>query len=239
MAQITRLNKFLAECGVASRRHADAIISEGRVKINNKIVTELGTKLEPFNDTVTVDDVIVKPTGHDVVIMFNKPKGCLTTMSDDRGRKTVMDYIDLKLPRLFPIGRLDYDTEGLLLLTNNGDLANKLMHPSGEVPKTYRVKVEGEMPEHKLAQLRKGVVIDGEVTARSKVKLVEFKDNISVLDITITQGKNRQVRKMIESVEKEVLFLKRISIGDLRLGGLSRGAYRYLNDAEMEYLMRI
>lgn len=239
MAQITRLNKFLAECGVASRRNADAIITEGRVKINNKVVTELGTKIEPFNDTVTVDDIIVKPMSRDVVIMFNKPKGCLTTMSDDRGRKTVMDYIDLKLQRLFPIGRLDYDTEGLLLLTNNGDLANKLMHPSSEVPKTYRVKVEGEMPEHKLAQLRKGVVVDGEVTSRSKVKLVEFKDNISVMDITITQGKNRQVRKMIEAVEKEVLFLKRISIGELRLGGLSRGAYRYLNDAEMDYLMRI
>lgn len=239
MARLKRLNKFLAESGVASRRNADDLIIGGTVKVNGKVVTELGTKIEEFNDTVTVNDIIVKPAAKDVFIMFNKPKGCLTTMSDDRGRKTVMDYIDLKLPRLFPIGRLDYDTEGLLLLTNNGEIANKISHPSNEVPKTYRAKVEGEMPEHKLAQLRKGVMVDGELTKRCKVKLVEFKDNISSVDITITEGRNRQIRKMIEAVEREIIFLKRMSIGDIKLGGLSRGKYRYLNDTEIEYINRL
>lgn len=239
MAQIERLNKYMAESGVASRRNCDDIITSGRVKVNGKAVTELGVKIAPFNDTVTVDDIIIKPRDKDVVIMLNKPKGCLTTLSDDRGRKTVMDYIDLSLPRLFPIGRLDYDTEGLLLLTNNGDLANKIAHPSLEIPKTYRARVEGELPEHMLAQLRKGVIIDGEKTRRAKLKLLEFKDGISTVDVTITEGRNRQVRKMFETVERNVIFLKRIAVGELRLGGLGRGAYRYLNDAELEYLKRI
>ena len=134
---------------------------------------------------------------------------------------------------------MDYDTEGLLILTNDGDLAYKLTHPSYEVPKTYSVKVEGEMPEHKLAQLRKGVLVDGEKTKRSKVKLIEYKDGVSKLEVTITEGKNRQIRKMFEVVEREVFFLKRIAVGELRLGGLARGGYRYLNDDEIYYLKNI
>lgn len=238
MAKKERLNKYLAECGVASRRNADKIITDGRVKVNGKIIDELGYKVETFNDTVTVDDLVVKPTQNNVVIMFYKPKGCITTTSDEKGRKTIFDYLDLNIPHLFPVGRLDYDTEGLLLLTNNGELANKLTHPSNEVPKTYLVKVRGEMPEHKLAQLRKGVEIDGVLTKRCKVKLLDYKDDISRLEMTITEGRNRQIRKMFISVEREVLFLKRIAIGELKLGGLSRGAYRYLTDEEINYLER-
>lgn len=235
-----RLNKYLASTGVASRRGADKLIAEGKVKVNGKVVTELGTNINEKNDTVTVEDVIVKPETELKYVMFYKPKGCITTVSDEKGRKTIYDYLeDLKIPHLFPVGRLDYDTEGLLLLTNDGDLAYKLTHPSYEVPKTYLVKVAGEMPEHKLAQLRKGVMIDGEKTKRAKVKLLDYKDDISKLQITITEGKNRQIRKMIEAVEKEVLFLKRIAIGDLRLGGLARGGYRFLNDFEVEYLKNL
>lgn len=239
MARLERLNKYLAECGVASRRGADQVIADGRVKINGKTVTELGTRVNIYNDTVAVDEVICKPNNKSVVIMFNKPKGCVTTTSDEKGRKTIYDYIDITSPRLFPIGRLDYDSEGLLLLTNDGNLANKITHPSYEITKTYLVKVAGEMPEHKLAQLRKGVMVDGSLTKRSKVKLLEFKDGISRLEVTISEGRNRQVRKMFQAVEREVIFLKRVAIGDLRLGGLSRGGYRYLNEYELEYLKNL
>lgn len=236
MAREERLNKFLAECGVASRRGADQMIADGRVKVNGKVVAELGQKVNIFNDTVMVDDIVCKKNKKCVVIMFNKPKGCVTTKNDEKGRKTVFDYIDITSPRLFPIGRLDYDSEGLLLLTNDGDLANKITHPSFEITKTYIVKVKGEMPENKLAQLRKGVLVDGTLTKRSKVKLLEYENGISRLEVTISEGRNRQVRKMFEAVEREVIFLKRVAVGELRLGGLSRGGYRYLNDYEIEYL---
>lgn len=232
-----RLNKYLASCGAASRRGADKLIQDGRVRVNGKVVTELGTSVNPANDSVTVDGVRVKPVADYTYIMLYKPKGCITTVNDELGRKTVYDYLtDVDVPHLVPVGRLDYDTEGLLLLTNDGDLTFSLTHPSHEVEKTYIVKVEGEMPEHKLAQLRKGVVIDGVKTNRSRVKLLEYKDGISRLRVSITEGRNRQVRKMFEAVEREVIFLKRIAVGELRLGGLARGAYRYLTDAEIAYL---
>ena len=232
-----RLNKYLASCGAASRRGADKLIQDGRVRVNGKVVSELGTSVNPANDSVTVDGVRVKPVAEYTYIMLYKPKGCITTVNDELGRKTVYDYLtDIDVPHLVPVGRLDYDTEGLLLLTNDGDLTFSLTHPSHEVEKTYIVKVEGEMPEHKLAQLRKGVVIDGVKTNRSRVKLLEYKDGISRLRVSITEGRNRQVRKMFEAVEREVIFLKRIAVGELRLGGLARGAYRYLTDAEIAYL---
>ena len=235
-----RLNKYLASTGVASRRNADKLIAEGRVRVNGKTVTELGKSINEVNDTVMVDDKIVKPASDYSYVMFYKPKGCITSVNDEKGRKTIYDYLsELKIPHLVPVGRLDYDTEGMLLLTNDGDLAHKLTHPSFEVPKTYLVKVKGEMPEHKLAQLRKGVVVDGELTKKCKVKLLEYKDGESKLQITITEGKNRQVRKMFEAVEREVIFLKRIAVGELRLGGLSRGGYRYLSEEEVYYLKHI
>ncbi len=232
-----RLNKYLASCGAASRRGADKLIQDGRVRVNGKVVAELGTSVNPANDSVTVDGVRVKPVAEYTYIMLYKPKGCITTVNDELGRKTVYDYLtDVDVPHLVPVGRLDYDTEGLLLLTNDGDLTFSLTHPSHEVEKTYIVKVEGEMPEHKLAQLRKGVVIDGVKTNRSRVKLLEYKDGISRLRVSITEGRNRQVRKMFDAVEREVIFLKRIAVGELRLGGLARGAFRYLTDAEIAYL---
>lgn len=225
---------------MASRRNADKLIAEGRVRVNGKTVTELGKSINEVNDTVMVDDKIVKPASDYSYVMFYKPKGCITSVNDEKGRKTIYDYLsELKIPHLVPVGRLDYDTEGMLLLTNDGDLAHKLTHPSFEVPKTYLVKVKGEMPEHKLAQLRKGVVVDGELTKKCKVKLLEYKDGESKLQITITEGKNRQVRKMFEAVEREVIFLKRIAVGELRLGGLSRGGYRYLSEEEVYYLKHI
>ena len=235
-----RLNKYLASCGIASRRESEKIILDGRVSVNGKIVKELSTQVNEERDRVMVDGIQVKPVADYSYIMMYKPKGCVTTLKDDKGRKTVYSYLeDLNIPHLVPVGRLDYDTEGLLLLTNDGELVHSLTHPSHEVPKTYVVKVEGQVLEHKLAQLRKGVVIDGVKTAKSKVKLVEFKDNISRFEVTIHEGRNRQIRKMFEAVGHEVIFLKRVSVGNVRLGGLARGTYRYLNDDEIEYLKRL
>ena len=235
-----RLNKYLASCGVASRRESEKLILEGRVKINGKLVKELSTQVNEERDHVTVDGNAVTPVNEYSYIMMYKPKGCVTTLKDEKGRKTVFSYLeDLNIPHLVPVGRLDYDTEGLLLLTNDGELVHALTHPSHEVEKTYLVKVEGEVPEHKLAQLRKGVMVDGQITAKARVKLLEFKDGISKLEVTIHEGRNRQIRKMFEAVEREVIFLKRISVGRVRLGGLSRGSYRYLNDKEIDYLKRL
>jgi len=235
-----RLNKYLASCGVASRRESEKLILEGRVKINGKLVKELSTQVNEERDHVTVDGNAVTPVNEYSYIMMYKPKGCVTTLKDEKGRKTVFSYLeDLNIPHLVPVGRLDYDTEGLLLLTNDGELVHALTHPSHEVEKTYLVRVEGEVPEHKLAQLRKGVMVDGQITAKARVKLVEFKDGISKLEVTIHEGRNRQIRKMFEAVEREVIFLKRISVGRVRLGGLSRGSYRYLNDKEIDYLKRL
>lgn len=233
-----RLNKFLASCGAASRRGADELIASGRVRVNSIVVTELGKMVETDNDTVTLDGKKVEPVSKMTYIMLYKPKGCITSLRDEKGRKTVYDYLDLEVPHLVPVGRLDYDTEGLLLLTNDGELVNRLAHPSGEVPKSYLVRAEGEFPEHILAKLRKGVEIDGVKTKRSKVKLLEQGEKEAKLLVTITEGRNRQVRRMFEAVERNVVFLKRVAIGDLRLGGLARGAWRYLREEEVEYLKR-
>ncbi|MDE5618404.1 MAG: rRNA pseudouridine synthase [Clostridia bacterium] len=234
-----RLNKYLASCGAASRRGADELIAQGRVKINGKIVDTLGATVNLNNDTVTLDDKKVVPVSKNTYIMMYKPKGCITSVKDDKGRKTVFDYLEKDIPALVPVGRLDYDSEGLLLLTNDGELAYKLTHPSSEVPKTYLVKAEGQFPEHILAKLRKGVEIDGQLTKRCRVKLKEQGEKEAKLEITITEGRNRQIRKMVEAVERNVVFLKRIAIGNLRLGGLSRGAWRYLRDDEVEYLKKL
>jgi len=234
-----RLNKYIAECGIASRRGADKLISEGKVKVNNKTVTALGTEINEYNDTVTVDDRKISLVKRDIYIVLNKPKGCVTTVKDDKGRKTVMDYISVKDKRLFPIGRLDYDTEGLVILTNDGDMAYKLTHPSHEIPKTYLVKIEGSVEESEIAKLRNGVPLDGVMTHRSKVKILGEEEGLTRLEITIYEGKNRQVRRMFEYIGKNVVFLKRTKIGDLKLGGLGRGMSRYLSDKEIDILKRL
>ena len=234
-----RLNKYIAECGVASRRGADCLIEEGRIKVNGKSVTQPGTVIDEDNDTVLLDGKKIERVRRSIYLMLNKPKGCVSTVKDDKGRKTVLDYIDIKDKRLFPIGRLDYDSEGLLLLTNDGDLAFKLTHPSHDIPKTYIAKVEGEVPESDLAVLRKGIVLDGIQTHRAKIKLLEYTEGISRLEVAIYEGRNRQVRRMFESIGKQVVFLKRTGIGDLRLGGLSRGTYRYLTEKEIQLLKNL
>ncbi len=233
-----RINKYIAEAGVCSRRAADKLIADGAVKVNGRVCRELGKDINIYNDSVAVNGVrAVLPTEY-TYIMFNKPKGCVTTASDDRGRKTIFDYIDID-KRLFSVGRLDYDTEGLLLLTDDGDLAYKLTHPSHEIDKTYHLSVEGEVKEGDLAVLRKGVEIDGVKTKPCKIKFLEFSDGLSKIEITIHEGRNRQIRKMFESKGYNIVFLRRISVGNLRLGGLGRCMHRPLRDDEILYLKKL
>lgn len=230
-----RLNKYLAECGVCSRRKADEIIAAGRVSVNGRKAAELGTEVREGTDVVFLDGKKIVPVTHYEYLMFNKPKGCVTTRSDEKGRKTVFDYIGTER-RLVPVGRLDYDSEGLLLFTDDGDLTYRLTHPSVAVPKTYIVKIEGEIAESDLAILRKGATYEGVKFSRCKVKLLGEENGLSRLEVVITEGKNREIRKMFAAVEKNVVFLKRTAIGDLRLGGLGRGCSRELNEYEIAYL---
>ena len=233
-----RINKYIAEAGVASRRNADQLIKEGKVSINGKKIAECGVDVNVENDVVYVDGVRITPIRRHTYIMFNKPKGCITTAQDEFGRKTVFDYLEqFEGKGLFPVGRLDYDSEGLLLLTNDGALAQVLTHPSYEVPKTYLVKIEGTIADEELKKIRNGVKsLDGVRYAPAKVFVKEQKDNFTRLEITVTEGKNREVRKIFEAVGKNVVFLCRRKIGELSLGGLTRGTARYLSDKEIAYL---
>lgn len=232
-----RLNKYLADCGVGSRRECDALIADGQVKVNGKVAT-LGQMVDD-NAKITVRDKRIGDKQKLYYIMLNKPKGCVTTVKDDLGRKTVMDFVSDIKARLYPVGRLDYDTEGLLILTNDGDLSNRLTHPSNEINKTYICRVSGMLKENERATLEKGVLIDGVKTAPAKVKIVEQDQHHTRCEVTIHEGRNHQVKKMFEAVGKEVEFLKRVAVGDLRLGGLKRGEYRFLNEVEVDYLKRM
>ena len=230
-----RINKYLAEKGVASRRHADEMIASGRVKINGVVATLGATVSE--NDEVCVDEQILskEETALEYYIM-NKPKGVLCTVSDDRGRKTVMDFLPEGTGRVFPIGRLDYETEGLLLLTNDGDLAFRLTHPTSEIPKTYMARIEGTMTEKDLNRIRSGIELDGIMTKKCKAHIVETNKAYTKVHITITEGRNRQIRRMFEAIGRTVAFLKRVSIGNLKLSGLDRGETRKLTEQEIAYL---
>ena len=230
-----RINKFLADKGIASRRHADAMIAAGRVKINGVVAT-LGASVED-KDEVTVDgNPVSREESKLEYYIMNKPKGVVCTVSDDRGRKTVMEYLPQTNARIFPVGRLDYETEGLLILTNDGDLAFRLTHPMNEVPKTYMAKIEGTMTEKDLNPIRSGVELDGVMTKKCKAHIVETNKAYTKVHITITEGRNRQVRRMFESLGRTVELLKRVSIGKLKLTGLDRGEVRALTEEEIMYL---
>ena len=223
-----RINKFLAENGIASRRHADEMVSAGRIKINGQTAL-LGADDKP----------IARAEKKLEYYIMNKPKGILCTVSDDRGRKTVMNLLPAGAGRVFPVGRLDYATEGLLLLTNDGELAYRLTSPKNEIPKTYLVRVEGTMSEKDLNRIRSGIELDGVLTKKCKAHIVETNKAYTKIHITITEGKNRQVRRMFEAVGRNVDFLKRIKIGELTLRGLDRGEVRSLNDEEISYLKNL
>ncbi len=232
-----RLNKYLAACGVASRRDCDELIKQGRVKVNGAVAS-LGMEADE-GDEVTVDGnkVVLKKNEY---YILNKPKGYLSTVSDDKGRRTVLDLLPSNVGRIYPVGRLDYDSEGLLILTTDGELAQRLTHPSNEVPKTYLVKIEGTATEATLNPIRSGVEIDGGyVTKKCKAHIVETNKDYTKIHITITEGKNREIRKMFAAIGREVTLLKRIKVGELTLRGLNRGAYRKLTKQEVAYLMSL
>lgn len=236
-----RLNKYLADSGVCSRRGGDKLITEGRVKVNGRTVTELGYDVNEENDTVWADGKKVAPVKKYQYYMLNKPKGCISAVTDDRGRKTVMDFIkEAEKVRLFPVGRLDYDSEGLLIITNDGDLANRLTHPKNAVPKTYTLKVEGKLENADLDPLRRGVDLgEGQKSGKAKIKILGQEERTTRIEITITEGKNREIRRMFEAVGRRVDFLKRTKIGDMKVGGLNRGEYRKLRDDEIFYLKNL
>lgn len=233
-----RINKFLAEMGIASRRHADQMIENCRVTVNGEIAT-LGMNVEE-KDVVCLDGVVIECKEQKLeYYIMNKPKGYVCTAKDDRGRKTVMDLLPEGVGRVFPVGRLDYATEGLLLFTNDGDLSQKLTHPAHEIPKTYMAKLEGTMTEKDLNPIRSGVELDGVLTKKCKAHIVETHKEYTKVHITITEGKNRQVRRMFEAIGKNVAFLKRVSVGALKLSGLDRGEVRALTEDEIAYLKNL
>lgn len=233
-----RINKFLAESGVASRRNCDALIKDGLVTVNGKVAT-LGMDIDENHDSVSVDGKRINVVKKYSYYMMNKPKGYVCTVKDDKDRKTVMDLLPPSVGRVFPVGRLDYDSEGLLLFTNDGDLSNRLMHPSSEIPKTYLVKIEGSIPDEAIEKLKRGVIIDGVKTKKCNIKIVDETKSFTKFHVTVTEGRNREIRKMFLTVGKEVKFLKRIKIGDLGMGSLNRGDVRKLTKEEIEYLKNV
>ncbi len=231
-----RLQKVIANLGYCSRRKAEELIKDGKVLVNGNVVTELGTKIKN-SDTIEVEGNILDNNKNYEYYILNKPRGVVTTTNDEHGRKTVIDLIDTST-RIYPIGRLDYDTTGLLLLTNDGELANKLMHPSFKIDKTYIAKIEGIISPISIKKLRSGVVIDGYKTrsARVKVKSIDKKTNKSIVEITISEGKNHQVKKMFEAVGHQVLKLKREKYAIFDIKDLKVGEYRKLTFKEVSIL---
>ena len=231
-----RLHRYIAQCGVCSRRRAEEFIEEGRVTLNGEVVTKLGTKTFPGDD-VKVDGAAVRPQKLVYLVMY-KPKGVVTTMSDDRGRRTVADLLPRLESTVKPVGRLDMDTDGLLLFTNDGDLATSLSHPSRSVEKEYEATVEGEVSDSAIARIRKGVVIEGRKTKTAECEVLGTTPSSSKLRITITEGWKRQVRLMCEAVGHPVIELRRTRYGPLRLKGMAPGECRLLGQQMVESLRK-
>lgn len=224
-----RVHKYMAKAGIASRRKSEEMVKEGRVKINGELAS-LGSVVSD-EDVVTVDGEVIHKEEQMVYLMLNKPLACVTTADDQFNRKTVMDYIQVS-ERVYPIGRLDYNTTGLLLLTNDGDLANKIMHPKHQMKKTYIAKVKGTPSEALIKQFKSGLSIEGRMTAPAELKVIKP----GLVEVVIHEGRNRQVRKMLEAIGCPVITLKRSQIGRLTLGALKSGAFRHLTIEEINYL---
>lgn len=230
-----RINKYLALAGLGSRRNVETLVTTGKIKVNGKIVKDLATDIKD-TDAVSFIGKPVKVSTNFVYYKLHKPKGYVTTVDDDKERKTVMDLLRGVHHRVYPVGRLDYDTEGLLLFTNDGDITNILTKPNSEVEKTYTVHIEGTISKDEIQRLAQGVDIGGYTTKPCRIFLTETTDKISKLKVTISEGKNRQIRKMFEVIEKNITLLRRVQIGEIALGGLSRGEYVPLNAKELKYL---
>lgn len=231
-----RINKYLSSAGLASRRKCEEYVLQGRVKVNGEVVSNLAFDVSETDKVFVDGERLVLPNKY-TYLMMHKPKGFLTTLSDDRERKTVMDLLPNEFKMLKPIGRLDYNSEGLLLFTNDGDVAQNVMRPAKEVVKTYSVKVEGEVASGDVVEMEKGVeTINGEKFRPCKIKVLEIKERKTKLEVQITEGKNREIRKIFDKFGYNVIFLKRVAIGTIKLGGLTRGTCRLLKPSEIEYL---
>lgn len=230
-----RLQKYMASCGVASRRTAEKMIGEGRVAVNGRTVTEMGVQVEE-GDEIRLDGQIITPEPEKHYILYHKPAGEVTTVSDPEGRTCVLDHFRDYPVRLYPVGRLDYDSEGLLLLTNDGALTERMLHPSHQVDKTYLARVTGNVTPEEIRQLRQGVLLDDHRTAPAKARLLRQEAFAAQVLVTIHEGRNRQVRRMFEQVGHQVLQLRRVKFGPLELGDLPRGRWRELTKEEIEKL---
>ena len=235
-----RLQKYMAMCGVAARRKCEEMIAQGRVSVNGVVRDVPGTTVEP-GDVVTLDGEVIRPEEQKVVILYHKPAGEVCTVTDDRDRDTVMDHFRDLPERVYPIGRLDYDTEGVLLLTNDGALAQKLTHPSSEVDKVYLARISGRLSPEEVRRLRTGVLMEGEerMTWPARVRIVREGDIYSEVIVIIHEGRNRQVRRMIAAVGHQVVLLRRVRFGPVDLGSLQRGEWRYLTEEETEKLRQL
>ncbi len=234
-----RLNKFLSQAGVVSRREADRLITEGRIQVNNRLALDLGIKIDPESDVVSVDGRKIRESKKPVCLILNKPAGYLVTLKDPFGRPIVRDLLPASLGRLFPVGRLDYDSEGLLLLTNDGELAFRLSHPSFEVKKVYLVKVKGEPGLDSLRRLEKGIFLDSQKTAPAKATLLGHSPKSSLLRIEMHEGRKREVRRMCQAIGHDILELKRIGFAGLSLKNLKPGRWRHLQASEVKKLRKL
>lgn len=234
-----RLQKYFTDCGLLSRRAAEAEIAAGRVKVNG-IVAEVGQKIMPGVDRVEYrgKPVVMPDRGGHTYVMLNKPRGYLTSMTDDRGRKCVTELVADVGKRIYPVGRLDLESEGLLLLTDDGDLTYRLTHPRHEIPKIYHVKLAGDVSEEEIEELGKPIDLDGYITLPLQIELVSRRDNATTLRMTLYEGRNRQIRRTCAARGYKVLRLCRVAIGELKLGNLAPGKWRYLTRAQVEYLKR-
>lgn len=236
-----RINKYIALCGVASRRKAEELILAGRVTVNDEVMTELSYQVDEENDIVKVDDKLIKEENKLVYILLNKPEGYITTVKDQFNRPSVLDLVSDIKERVYPIGRLDYETSGLLLLTNDGDLTYKLTHPKHEIDKTYVARVKGKLTKEEIERFKTGLEIEDYTTAPAKLKVIKYDEqrDSSLLEIKIHEGKNRQVRKMCKAINHPVLRLRRSSMGKIKIGDCEIGKYRYLTEDEIKYLKNL
>lgn len=232
---LVRLQKFLSDCGIASRRKSEELIMKGSVKVNG-VIAKIGDKVDPLKDKITFKGKRVLPNKKLYYVMVHKPRGFVTTMNDELGRKCVAELVSDIPARLYPVGRLDKDSEGLILMTNDGEFANKMVHPSTHIPKKYRVTIKPDITEEQLAQFNTGMEIDGKMTMPADAWIILKQPGRVVVEITLYEGRNRQIRKMCEKLGVEVARLKRTSIGNLKLGMLPPGSYRELTPEELKKL---